>query len=172
VRSGEIPEWRIDESVLKILRAKTSVGLNKARLVNINAIPKMVAKPASLATAQEIADRTVTLVRDNHQVLPLKATPRGTNAARNAYQPAAETHNRTLVLIFADDNRSDWGRLLDQKVRMRIPDAHAMYIEPRDAGGLKQPVRDALYLPVTIPNIANRGAGLGGPGSISSGGPQ
>ena len=31
VRSGEISESRIDQSVLKILRAKASVGLNKAR---------------------------------------------------------------------------------------------------------------------------------------------
>src|SRR5215831_16761710 len=37
VRSGEIPQPRIDQSVLKILRAKASVGLNRARLVDINA---------------------------------------------------------------------------------------------------------------------------------------
>jgi len=144
VRSGEIPESRIDESVLKILRAKASVGLNKAKLVDINAVAKIVAKPASLATAQEIANRAVTLVRDNHQVLPLKASPKGTNAPQNAYQPVAETQNRTLVLIFTDDSRSDWGRQLDQQVRTRIPDAHVMYIDPRNAAGLKQSVMDAV----------------------------
>src|SRR5271166_2912575 len=72
VRSGEIAESRIDESVLKVLRAKASVGLNKAKLVDINAVTEMVAKPASLETAEEIADSAVTLVRDNRQVLPLK----------------------------------------------------------------------------------------------------
>src|SRR3954471_11324794 len=36
VRSGEIPESRIDVSVLKLLQAKASVGLNKARLVDIS----------------------------------------------------------------------------------------------------------------------------------------
>ncbi len=56
VRSGEIPESRIDQSVLKILRAKASVGLNKAKLVDINAVTQIVAKPASLDTAQEVAD--------------------------------------------------------------------------------------------------------------------
>src|SRR5271165_6445888 len=144
VRSGEIPESRIDESVLKILRAKASVGLSKAKLVDINAVTEIVAKPASLEIAEEIADSAVTLVRDNHQMLPLKAAHRGTNAPQNAYQPVAETHNRTLVLIFTDDSRSDWGRLLDQQVRMRIPDAHVMYIDPRDAAGLRQPVMDAV----------------------------
>ena len=52
VRSGEIPESRIDQSVLKILRAKASVGLNKARLVDINAVNQRVAAPRSLQTAQ------------------------------------------------------------------------------------------------------------------------
>ena len=143
VRSGEIPESRIDASVLKILRAKASVGLNKAKLVDLNAVPKIVAKPASLAIAQEIADRALTLVRDNHQVLPLKAAPKGTNAPQTAYQPVSETHNRTLVLIFLDDSRTDWGRLLDQHFRLRIPDANVMYIDPRDAEGLKLRVMDA-----------------------------
>ncbi len=144
VRSGEIPESRIDQSVLKILRAKASVGLNKARLVDIKAVPEIVAKPASLATAQQIADSAVTLVRDNHHVLPLKATRTGTNVPQSAYQSIAETHNRTLVLIFTEDSRSDWGRELNQQVRMRIPDAHVMYIDPRDAAGLSPPVMDAV----------------------------
>src|SRR5271167_4827029 len=99
VRSGEIPESRIDESVLKILRAKASVGLNKTRLVDISAVNEIVASPANLATAQQIADNAVTLVRNNRQVLPLKAT-RGTNVLQNPYQPVAETQDRTLVLIF------------------------------------------------------------------------
>ncbi|MGB8768677.1 MAG: glycoside hydrolase family 3 protein [Candidatus Korobacteraceae bacterium] len=76
VRSGEISEARIDQSVLKILRAKASVGLNRAKLVNISAVNEMVAKPESLTTAQRIADRAATLVRDNHRTLPLKQPPR------------------------------------------------------------------------------------------------
>jgi beta-N-acetylhexosaminidase len=144
VRSGEIPESRVDESVLKILRAKASVGLDKAKLVDIGAVNEIVASPANLAAAQLIADSALTLVRDNHQVLPLKATRGGTNAPQNPYQPPAENHNRILLLIFTDDSRSDWGRLLDQQVRMRIPDAHVMYIDPRDAAGLKQPVMESV----------------------------
>ena len=150
VRSGEIPEWRIDESVLKILRAKASVGLNKGKLVDINAVSQIVARPASLATAQQIADSAVTLVRETRPVLPLRAAAKGTNALPNAYQPAAENHNRTLVLVFTDDSRSDWGRLLDQQVRMRIPDAHVMYIDPRCATGLTPSVMDAVQQAETV----------------------
>src|SRR6516164_9359157 len=72
VHSGEISESRIDSSVLKILRAKASVGLNQARLVDFNAVNQVIAKPESLITAQRIADSAVTLVRDNKQVIPLQ----------------------------------------------------------------------------------------------------
>ncbi len=144
VRSGEIPESRIDQSVLKILRAKASVGLNKAKLVDINAVTQIVAKPASLDTAQEVADAAVTLVRDNHRTLPLKATAKGTNSLPNSYQPLAETRNQTVLLIFTDDSRSDSGRTLDHDLRARIPDARVYYIDPRDAAGMTQPVLSAV----------------------------
>ncbi|MFZ0913314.1 MAG: glycoside hydrolase family 3 N-terminal domain-containing protein [Candidatus Korobacteraceae bacterium] len=144
VRSGEISEARIDQSVLKILRAKASVGLNKAKLVDIHAVNEIVAKPASLATAQEIADKAVTLVRDNHRALPLKATAKGTKPPPNPYQPVAETRNNTVLLIFADDSRSDSGRTLDHELRARIPDAQVYYVDPRVAAGMAPPVLAAV----------------------------
>ena len=150
VRSGEIPESRIDESVLKILHAKASVGLNKAKLVDIGSVTRVVAKPQSLATAQRISDAAVTLVRDNHRVLPLKPMPRGTNAGSSAYQPPEELQNRTLVLIFTDDARSDSGRTLDQEIRLRIPDASVIYVDPRSAAGMTQPVMDAARQAKTV----------------------
>lgn len=144
VRSGEISEARIDQSVLKILRAKASVGLNKAKLVDIHAVNEIVAKPASLATAQGIADKAVTLVRDNHRALPLKATAKGTKLPPNPYQPVAETRNNTVLLIFADDSRSDSGRTLDHELRARIPDAQVYYVDPRVAAGMAPPVLAAV----------------------------
>ena len=48
VRSGEIPEKRIDESVLKILRAKASVGLNKASQIDINKLSSVISSPENL----------------------------------------------------------------------------------------------------------------------------
>jgi beta-N-acetylhexosaminidase len=144
VRSGEITEARIDQSVLKILRAKASVGLNQATLVDIHAVNEIVAQPASLATAQEIADKAVTLVRDNHRALPLKATAKGTKLPPNPYQPVAETRNNTVLLIFADDSRSDSGRTLDHELRARIPDAQVYYVDPRVAAGMAPPVLAAV----------------------------
>ena len=144
VRNGEISESRIDQSVLKILRAKALVGLNRARLVDINAVNRIVAKPENLMAAQNIADSAVTLVRDNKQVLPLQQNLQGTNQPSSTYQSAEDTRGRVLVLIFSDDSRSDAGRLLDEQIRERTLGARVMYIDPRTADGLTTPVMSAV----------------------------
>ena len=72
VRSGEISKARLDASVLKILQVKASLGLEKARLVDISRLSDEIGKPANLAMGQKVADDAVTLVRNNGQVLPLK----------------------------------------------------------------------------------------------------
>ncbi len=144
VRAGEIPESRIDQSVLKVLRAKASVGLNKSRFVDLNVVNQVVAKPASLLAAQKTADSSVTLVRDNQRVLPLHRSRRGTNSSSAPYQSPEGTHERVLVLIFTDDSRSDSGRVFDQQVRLRIPDAHVIYVDVRSAAGMTQPVMSAV----------------------------
>jgi beta-N-acetylhexosaminidase len=174
VRRGEIPESRINQSVLKILRAKASVGLNKARLVDINAVNQIVARPESLLAAQKIADSAVTLVRDNKQVLPLQCLARGTNPGPAAYQSAQDTRGGVLVLIFTDDSRSESGRLLDEEFRSRIPGARVMYIDPRTADGLKSPVMNAvdraqkvIVAIYEVPVSGKVGAGmLGGDNSV------
>jgi len=160
VRSGEIPQSRIDQSVLKILRAKASVGLNKATQVDINAVNRIVASPTSQAKAQEIADEAVALVRDNHRVLPLKATAKGTttpvpanparpgdlgtNPPQNPYPLTAENRASALVLIFTPDLRSDAGWVLEKEIRARAANVKVMYIDPHNATFLAQPVMDAV----------------------------
>lgn len=150
VRGGEIPESRIDQSVLKILRAKAEVGLNQATQVDINAVSRLVATPKSLEIAQEVADQAVTLVRDNHAVLPLKAVAQGTNSPQNTYQSAAENRGRTLLLIFTPDVRTDAGWVLERQVRARIPDVKTIYIEPRNAAAWSQPVMDQVSPAQTV----------------------
>jgi beta-N-acetylhexosaminidase len=150
VRRGEIPESRIDESVLKILRAKAEVGLNLATLVDIDAVSHRVATPQSLELAQETADEAVTLVRDNHAVLPLKATAQGTNSPQNAYHSTAENRARTLLLIFTPDVRGDAGWVLERQVRARISDVRTIYVEPRNVAAWNGPAMEAVSQAQTV----------------------
>ena len=71
VRSGRISESRIEHSVLKLLTLKARLGLHKNRLVDEDQVNYLVGIPRHLAVVQEVADRSVTLLK-NEGILPLK----------------------------------------------------------------------------------------------------
>jgi beta-N-acetylhexosaminidase len=145
VQSGEISRERLDRSVLKILKAKASLGLQDARLVDVNALADLVGKPANLAFGQQVADAAVTLVRDNGKVLPLKSSLKnGTAKAALPYTTIEETHNQVVAVLFSDDVRTDSGRAFAREFRARIPDAHVIYVDPRIASGMSDEVLKAV----------------------------
>lgn len=144
VRSGEIPEKQIDESVLKILRAKASVGLHKARLVDIDKLDQVVAQPENVAFGQRVSDTAVTLVRDNGQVLPLKRENGGTAATVNPYLRVQETRDRVVAVIFTDDVRQPYGRVFERELRARVPDAHIFYVDRRIAAAVAPEILPAV----------------------------
>ncbi len=145
VKSGEIPESRVDESVLKILKAKASVGLNKARLVDIDDLGKVIGKPENLAFGQQVADQALTLVRDNGRVLPVQPLPiQGTIGPGLPYQPTVEVTNRLVVVVFCDDLRMDPGHELVRQIRERRPDANVLYVDTRTAAAMTNQVLSAV----------------------------
>jgi beta-N-acetylhexosaminidase len=157
VRSGEIPVQQIDASVLKILKLKASVGLDKARLVDVHALSRLIARPENLAVAQQVADEAVTLVRENGRVLPLSpapakppqpsaAAPNGTPAQAPAYVPEEEEKPRRLAaIIFTDDLRSEYGRLLDRELRRRVPGGvEAVFVDGATASAMSERVYQAV----------------------------
>src|SRR5579862_9877008 len=74
VASGRIPMSRLDEAVTRILRAKAKIGLNKSKLVDLNTLAQNVDRPEFERAALDIADRGVTLLRDDQHILPLDST--------------------------------------------------------------------------------------------------
>lgn len=72
VARGEISEARINASVARILHAKAALGLIGRRTVAIDDVDRIVSDPQMLAVAEEIAARSLTLVRDENNLLPLK----------------------------------------------------------------------------------------------------
>jgi len=141
IGSGEISTARLDESVLKILKTKASLGLHKARLVDIASISSEVGKPQSMAVGQQVADDAVTLVRDNGKLLPLKSV--GTAQGGLPYMTTEEIHNHLVVVVFSEDVRTDAGRMLARQVRSRVPDANVIYVDPRIAAAMTDEVLKA-----------------------------
>ncbi|MBO1334175.1 glycoside hydrolase family 3 protein [Streptomyces sp. VRA16 Mangrove soil] len=71
VRSGEVTEARLDESILRILRLKAKLGLFKDPYVTHRGVDRTVGTPGHLAAADRIAERTTTLLVNKDGLLPL-----------------------------------------------------------------------------------------------------
>ncbi len=72
VREGRYTEARLDQSVRRILRAKAGLGLNRSKLVDLNAMRFVVGDSAHVNTANRIAEKSITLVKDSLNLVPLK----------------------------------------------------------------------------------------------------
>jgi beta-N-acetylhexosaminidase len=169
-KTGEIPMAQIDASVLKVLRAKASVGLNKGRYVDVEHMNDVIATPEDIATGQRIAEAAVTLVKDNGQLLPLKKQPRGTPEPANPYLRVEQTRNRTVAVVFSDDVRSENGRVFERELRQRIPDARVFFVDGRIAAGMTDQILQAVgeAQAVIVPVYAIPSAGKGTAGMQSA----
>lgn len=153
VNSGEIPQSRIDESVRRILEMKASVGLNKARLVDLDQVPHLVSRQEDLQFAQQVADDAVTVVRDNGKVFPLaKLLPPKTEG--ETYSAAVKPDVKVVTVIFSDSAKGSWGRGFETALRARRADATVFYVDPGLATPLAaqilQAVKDAEKVVVAV----------------------
>ncbi|MFF3993588.1 glycoside hydrolase family 3 protein [Streptomyces cyaneofuscatus] len=82
VQEGEISEARVDESILRILRLKTRLGLFRDPFVSARGVDRTVGIRKHLLDADRIAERTTTLLADPGALLPL----------------SRRTHRRLLVV--------------------------------------------------------------------------
>jgi beta-N-acetylhexosaminidase len=72
VEKGDIPMTQIDASVMRLLRAKARVGLHKQKIVPLDQVPLLVGGRAHAAVAQEVSQRSITLIKDDRNAVPLK----------------------------------------------------------------------------------------------------
>jgi beta-N-acetylhexosaminidase len=97
VESGRLTRARLAASVVKILSAKEKVGLAKKRFVNVEAISDVVNAPEANEKAQEVADRAVTLVRNQGGLVPLG------NPERACYVVMNESRYSTQGQVFTQE---------------------------------------------------------------------
>jgi beta-N-acetylhexosaminidase len=115
IKRGEIPESRIDRSVEKILNAKSSLGLQINRITPVGRIRAAVAAPKNTKLAQEIADHSITAVKDEQRLLPVN--------------PLKEQKILSLVLAFDVD--SSPLSVFQSEMRRRFPSVRTMWCDSR-----------------------------------------
>ena len=117
VLRGEIPREQIDASARRILRAKYQVGLSNPanRTVDLNKINTIVEKPENVRAANEIAEKSITMFRNENNILPL----------------TMEKANRTLFIIAAGDDDAEQGNVFKAAVEQRIKGGRVVKVDRR-----------------------------------------
>jgi beta-glucosidase-like glycosyl hydrolase/CubicO group peptidase (beta-lactamase class C family) len=127
--SGRLPAARVDDAVLRILRAKARLGLHQSKTVDLEALAASFARPEYARAAQQIADRGVTLLRDQAKLLPLDATK----------------HLRALLVAVAGDPDRMPAEALENELRRHVDDLQTARCDTRysPAEALKLPAAES-----------------------------
>jgi beta-glucosidase-like glycosyl hydrolase len=72
VHSGSLTDARITVSAERILRMKASLGLHKQKQVALEDVPRVVGGRAHRAVAQVVSERSITLLKDERNTVPLR----------------------------------------------------------------------------------------------------
>jgi beta-N-acetylhexosaminidase len=108
---GEITEARIDASVERVLRAKAALGLNANRVVDLREVDRVMSNPRFNEISQQIADRSITLVRDEPRRLPLN--PKG----------------RLINITFTDEDDPAITKVFVDELRSRAPQVESLLLD-------------------------------------------
>ena len=96
VKNGIISEQRINASALKVLKMKERLGLHKNKIISMDDTHISVGKKSNFDLASEIGNRSITLVKNNDNILPLQPKSNDTFYIVDLYD-AANNHNESIV---------------------------------------------------------------------------
>jgi len=125
LKRGEISLQRIDESARKVLTAKAWLGLNRKRYVPLDTAFAVVGSKEHQRVAREIARRSITLVKNEINLVPLEEA-----GAKKA-----------AILIVSDDAMPTTGDRFVRQFRQRYPGSFTLRIDARS----NQEEYDSVY---------------------------
>jgi beta-N-acetylhexosaminidase len=151
VKSGRIAEARIEESALRVLRAKARAGLHRGRSVNLESVATVVGSRAHQGVADEVSRRSITLIKDERNAVPLQA-PR----------------DAAVLYLSALDYPSNWeiaapSRTFIPELRKRWPNVTAIELSDRTSPSELELVRAMVpRFDIVIASVFVRAASASG----------
>ncbi len=146
VESGHISRERIDRSAGRMMAAKKRTGLLRNRSVEVTGLTDELDVAATDQLAQQVADRAVTLIKDDKHQFP--------------YVPTANT----CLVLMNEYTFTQRGEMLTNELRREIKDLKLYLVNPNVA----DPVLDAIaadashcgqiYAAAFVTVAANRGS--------------
>jgi beta-N-acetylhexosaminidase len=119
VKTGDIQRTQIEQSARRILEAKARLGLHRTRTVNLDAVPITVGGRTHDAVARAISEKSITLIKDARNTVPLAVPPTG-----------------RLLYLSVLDYPSGWriaapSRAIIPELRSRWPNLEAVEVSDR-----------------------------------------
>ena len=115
VKDGEIPESRIDASARRILELKARLGLPQNRFVDVNLLPQLIASRQHIEQAARTFEKSVTLVKNERNVLPLS--------------PEIPADKVAILALSSDNDDYFAGQTFVRELRKRKPGLSAFYAD-------------------------------------------
>jgi beta-N-acetylhexosaminidase len=128
VKRGDISESRINQSVRKVLSAKSRLGLQQTRTVPIRQLGEIIASPQNTQLAQDIADRSITALKDDRRLLPVDVTK----------------ETRIFSLVLSPDLESSPGNIFQAEMRKRFPSIRTAWANARISDDLSASIDRAI----------------------------
>jgi beta-N-acetylhexosaminidase len=109
-------EARLDSSVRRVLEAKRKLGLGQKKLVDLNVLRFVVGDSSNVQIARRVAEKSITLVKDSLNQIPLSA-------------PGARVLSITLA------RRADLpaGNAFNTELRSSLPNLRTVFVATEDA---------------------------------------
>lgn len=115
IKRGDITEARIDDSVRRLLAAKYRLGLVQNRFVDLAKVNELVEKPGNVREADQTAEKSITLLRNDKNMLPL----------------TKDAANKSLFIVIAADDDAVEGVAFMPEIMRRSPKAKIIRLDPR-----------------------------------------
>ncbi len=109
VRSGEIPEARVDDAVRRILRVKYRAGLFDKPKPSLRNGSREIGTPEHRALAREAVRKSLVLLKNNDATLPLSRTARVLVAGKSANSLQNQTGGWSLTWQGTENSNEDFG---------------------------------------------------------------
>ncbi|MBI5425407.1 MAG: glycoside hydrolase family 3 C-terminal domain-containing protein [Opitutae bacterium] len=116
VRSGSVPLAVVDEAVRRVLRVKFAIGLFERPLVEPTALTGAAPTTPQLSLCEEVALRSLVLLKNDGDTLPLPATVR-----RVALIGPLALDRGALLGSWAQQGRGDETPSIAEELRARLP---------------------------------------------------
>ncbi len=146
VKNGEITEERLNDSVRRLLNAKYKIGLFTNRFVDLTAATTMVENPENVAEANRVAEKSITLLRNENNFFPLD---------KNAL-------SKTLFVVIAADDDPIEGEVFTSEVKKRVADTQIVKLDLRNTDEDYKKVLNAVgFDSFVLAPFVKRAAGKG-----------